>query len=114
MAEKKEQVLVERLAALMYMDVKPDKRAGLVPFDQLTEAEQQPHIDKAARILAMLDKLGLIPLPPPDKKAQNVSREQRLDTLTDLIEGFFKGIKVLKAGCIPGRELAARIIDSGV
>jgi hypothetical protein len=112
MAEKKPQGLADQLGALIYFEgIKPEKRKDAMAFEKLTEAEQQPFIMQAIKVLQALDKLGLVAQPKPDKKKENATEAQNLDILTDLIEAFVKTLKTTKPGLFPSRELAARILE---
>jgi hypothetical protein len=111
MEEKKPQGLDDQLGALIYFDgIKPDKRKDAIPFEQLTEAEQEPFTMQAIRVLKALDKLGLVAQPKKDIRKENLTEAQNLDILTDEIEKFVKLLKTTKPGLFPSRELAARIL----
>ena len=109
--EKKPQDLANQLGALIYFEgIKPDKRKDAVPFEKLTEAEQEPFTIQAVRVLKALDKLGLVAQPKKDLQKDNLTEAQNLDNLTDLIEKFVKVLKTTKPGLFPSRELAAQIL----
>ena len=108
--EKKAQGLVDRLGALIYFEgLKPAQRKEAMPFEQLTEAEQQPYVAQAGKFLQHLDKLNLAAQPKVDHKKEEVSANQEREMLAGIIATFMKGIRTTKPGLFPCEELAARI-----
>ena len=112
MSEKKPVMLAEQLGALVYFDtIKPEKRRDAVPFEKLTEAERIPYIAPAVKFIEYLGKLNISLGAKVDRKKDNLTEEQNLDILADTIEDFIKGVRVVKPGLFPCRELAARILQ---
>jgi hypothetical protein len=107
---KKPQGLIVLLAALMYFDsVKPEQHKNMIPFEKLTEAEQDPFLKPAGKFLIYLDKLNLVPGPKVDLKKQNVLDSLNTEELKDKIDAFVKKLKTTKPSLFPSMELAMQL-----
>jgi hypothetical protein len=106
--------MVFELAALTYYDsAAPEPGKPLVQFEQLSEAEQKPWIQGAAKVLARLDKLNLAVVPRVAQAEREAKDRKNVEKLTEIIRSFNLKVRVFKRELYPCAELAHQIYSGG-
>lgn len=100
------QDLVFNIAALLYYD-----DGNKQSFEKQTEDVQKAYLEKSAKFLVILDKLGKQAGPKINEKEVEEKRARHIEILTDIIRNFVSGLKTTKPAHFPHEELAHRILE---
>jgi hypothetical protein len=104
--DKQTRPLNYNLAALLFYDEKGITKQ----FEELPAEEQETWLFRATKILGLLDKLNLTVTKKQDPEEVRAKNEKAVETLTQLIKGFVKGLNNTKPALFPAEELARRIL----